>query len=144
MISIDDDKQLKGFYGDCILTSGDIDDHKYFCGTYENLTDLSTGHYTGALYDSGNGVVSINDERVKISNQINYLTNLGEITRGDINGDGKINVVDMVLLKKFNLGIQTPKLNQSGPADINGDDSIDARDLVILKKYVLGILDSLT
>jgi hypothetical protein len=144
MLDISNNYIQNGFYGDYYLYNVTVYSDNTINGYYENLTDFSEGEITGTLYDSGNGSITIDNTKIQVSNQIDYLTNLGKITRGDINNDGEINGVDMLLLKRYNLGMYTLKLNQSGPADVNGDNSIDGRDLLQVKKYLLGLIDSLT
>lgn len=60
---------------------------------------------------------------------------------GDVNGDGKINAKDIVLLKKYianydyDTGTSTVSVDTVG-ADMNGDGKINAADIVMLKKYI--------
>lgn len=60
---------------------------------------------------------------------------------GDVNGDGKINAKDIVLLKKYianydyTTGSSTVTVDLVG-ADVNGDGKINAADIVKLKKYI--------
>ena len=57
------------------------------------------------------------------------------ISFGDINGDGKTDLKDIVRLKKILAG-----LDESGTsADVNGDGEVNSLDLTIFKKYILGI-----
>ena len=54
----------------------------------------------------------------------------------DVNGDGKINAPDAVLLKKIIVG----KSLATGRGDLNGDGKFNASDVVILKKRIVGKL----
>ncbi len=58
---------------------------------------------------------------------------------GDINGDGKISNVDLVLLQKQILGIEELKEERLLAADVNRDGSISNMDLVMLQKHILNI-----
>ena len=58
---------------------------------------------------------------------------------GDINGDGKVNSLDVLKLQRHILGLE--KLTESGRslADLNGDGKVNAQDLLLLQKKVLGL-----
>ena len=58
---------------------------------------------------------------------------------GDINGDRKVNSLDVLKLQRHILGLE--KLTESGqsPADLNGDGKANAQDLLLLQKKVLGL-----
>ena len=56
---------------------------------------------------------------------------------GDINGDGEVDAVDYILLKKLILGTLEPSPEQEKRMDVNGDGETDARDYILLKKIVL-------
>lgn len=58
---------------------------------------------------------------------------------GDINGDGKISNVDLVLLQKHILGIEPLSGAPLEAADTGRDGKISNKDLVILQKRILGI-----
>ena len=59
------------------------------------------------------------------------------IAKGDVNGDGKINTLDYVLIRKHIMGT---KLNsdQQTRADFNGDSKITTTDYVLIKKIIMG------
>lgn len=81
----------------------------------------------------------VNDIKVTIGE-----SSQGEIAiNGDVNGDGKVSTVDMLLLKKHILGITT--LDSTGykyvVGDVNGDGNVTTSDLILLKKAILGTID---
>lgn len=55
----------------------------------------------------------------------------------DLNGDGKVNVRDYMLLKRFVLGKGALTEAQKQIADLNFDGKINVRDYVLLKRFVL-------
>jgi hypothetical protein len=63
---------------------------------------------------------------------------------GDVNGDGVIDVRDVVLVQKHILGLQFPPLTQVQllAADVNGDGDINVSDAVTIMQITLGIIDS--
>lgn len=58
--------------------------------------------------------------------------------RGDVNGDGDIDIRDLVRLKKYTAGIEGTKILKSA-ADLNGDGNYDAVDLSELRIMLLNI-----
>lgn len=57
---------------------------------------------------------------------------------GDINGNGKIDSVDYLLLKRYVLGTYKFTDRQKAVADINGKGGINSVDYMLLKRCVLG------
>ncbi len=55
-------------------------------------------------------------------------------TKGDINGDGSVEISDIVLLQKYLLGGESISLS----ADLNEDGSIDVYDMVLMRKMLVG------
>jgi hypothetical protein len=55
--------------------------------------------------------------------------------RGDVNGDGGVDVLDLIIVAKA-LGTCLGDLKWNPNADINGDDSIDVLDLILVAKYL--------
>lgn len=56
---------------------------------------------------------------------------------GDANGDGRIDIIDFVRMKKHIADGNIDILRVA--ADINGDNSVDATDLTEFRRYMLGI-----
>ncbi|TYQ18235.1 UNVERIFIED_CONTAM: dockerin type I repeat protein [Acetivibrio alkalicellulosi] len=63
---------------------------------------------------------------------------------GDLNGDGKINSIDLVLLRRYVLEIidDFPVGNPFVYADLNGDGKVDSSDYILLRRYILNQIDS--
>ena len=58
---------------------------------------------------------------------------------GDINGDGKLSITDLVKLKLFSVNILTPNTIEKIAGDMNGDGNISITDLVQLKLKLVHI-----
>lgn len=56
---------------------------------------------------------------------------------GDIVEDGQLNLLDLVVLQKHLLNIQSITNEQSSAADLNGDKRINIFDLALLKRIIL-------
>lgn len=61
------------------------------------------------------------------------------ILYGDINGDGKVSNLDLVLMQKHILGITELTGSSLEAANVSKDGGISNKDLVILQKHILGI-----
>ena len=57
------------------------------------------------------------------------------VVPGDMNGDGSVNAIDMVRLKRFIAG---ENVDLAGYGDCTGDGQVNAIDLVRLKRYIAG------
>ena len=66
------------------------------------------------------------------------------LSLGDINGDGVINIIDVVLVMQHALELITLNDEQMAAADVNGDGVIDVLDVILIKRYALGLTDTLT
>lgn len=58
---------------------------------------------------------------------------------GDVNGDGKINVLDILKIQRHILGLETLTGNAATAADLNGNNKIEVLDVLLLQKQILGI-----
>lgn len=61
---------------------------------------------------------------------------------GDVNGDGKINTRDAVMILKYSARLIGLDETQQMRADTNGDGKINTRDVVLVLKYSAGIITS--
>jgi len=61
------------------------------------------------------------------------------LPRGDINGDGRVTIVDAVLVLRFLAGLDTPSQAQLAAADLDANGKISVADALIVLKLVVGI-----
>lgn len=58
---------------------------------------------------------------------------------GDVNGDGKINVLDVLKIQRHILGLETLSGSAATAGDVNGNGKLDVLDVLLLQKKILGI-----
>ncbi|MFQ6093921.1 MAG: dockerin type I domain-containing protein [bacterium] len=63
----------------------------------------------------------------------------GGMTKGDVNCDGQVNVIDVVIVINIILDITDPSSDERWAADCNGDDLVNILDAVGIVNVVLGI-----
>lgn len=85
---------------------------------------------TGIAGTGNVAAVYVNGEIVKQYDIVIY---------GDINGDGKISVVDLVMMQKHILGTSGLSGAYFQAADISRDGSVTVKDLVLLQKHILNV-----
>lgn len=66
------------------------------------------------------------------------ITNILTVVKGDVTGDGVVDVLDLLKLKKYLLGQITLSEGDMSAADATGDGAVDVLDLLKIKKYLLG------
>jgi len=67
-----------------------------------------------------------------------------DIVWGDVNCDGQVKSNDMLLLKKYLLGLADVTDQGLLNADVTHDGGVKSNDLLKLKKYLLGLIDDLS
>ncbi|MDE5862516.1 MAG: dockerin type I repeat-containing protein, partial [Ruminococcus sp.] len=60
------------------------------------------------------------------------------VSNGDINGDGAVDIFDVVLLERYLNGDERLNTDQVASADIVVDGAVTAMDVEFLRMYVLG------
>ena len=61
-----------------------------------------------------------------------------EFTFGDVNGDGRVNTADYVVLKRHIMGSYKLSDDALARANINGDAKLNTADYVLLKRFIMG------
>lgn len=65
-------------------------------------------------------------------------TSAGSRQAGDLNGDGVVDVYDLIITRRYVLGIQDLDKKQKEDADINKDGLIDDSDLQLIRNLCMG------
>lgn len=61
------------------------------------------------------------------------------VVRGDISGDGKITIADLVHVNRHTLNVSRLSGIHMSAADVNNNDSVNIQDLVLINRHILGI-----
>ena len=61
-----------------------------------------------------------------------------ELPRGDINGNGELDTLDYMILKRSILGTYTLSADEASRADVNLDGEVSSMDYMMLKRVILG------
>ena len=59
--------------------------------------------------------------------------------RGDVNGDGKLNIMDVLLAQRSRLGLGKLRAEEIARADLNGNGKVDILDILLMQKKILGL-----
>ena len=60
-----------------------------------------------------------------------------QTTEGDVNSDGKFDIVDLVYLQKWLLSVPDTELKNQKVADIHNDDKLDVIDFILMKQLLI-------
>lgn len=66
-----------------------------------------------------------------------------EYTLGDVNGDGKIDMKDVAMMRQSIVGTVTLTSQQQQSADVDGNGKIDMKDVVKVRQYIVGTVTEL-
>lgn len=105
--------------------------------TYSEALDpaaIQSGYLTLGLGDNEPQMINLTVRRLDESGNIVDFT---EYTKGDVNGDSKVDVLDLVRIKKYDAKVVAVSDIFKKNADCKLDGAIDAADLVELKKILL-------
>ena len=59
--------------------------------------------------------------------------------KGDVNGDGEVNIEDATLVQKYVVGIEDFDKLQLFNSDVNDDGEISVVDATLIQKYIVGL-----
>lgn len=99
----------------------------YSMGVSQNVNYTIYGYENSTAYE----YAKKNDIRFK------SLGTIPTKATGDINGDGKFNISDVVTIQKYLLGDSDVKISDWKQADFTGDGVLDVFDLVMMRKKLI-------
>ena len=65
----------------------------------------------------------------------------GSLAKGDVNADLEVDIMDVIALNKYLLGVSTLNPTQSAAADVDTDGIITGMDSLLILKYVLELVE---
>ena len=77
-------------------------------------------------------------ENSKATENITLYAKFTKIQYGDVDGDGEVNLNDLIYIRRYLAGWQMPKDINIRNADVNGDGKVTEADVVLLRKYLAG------
>ena len=92
---------------------------------------LSNGDYTGYVKITSNGGSATVPVNLSVGSG-------SEVMDGDVDFNGDLNVLDVVILINFILEADTPNSEQFEAGDMNDDEVLNVLDVVILVNQILG------
>lgn len=60
--------------------------------------------------------------------------------KGDVNGDGKVNIDDVTLIQKYIANMAELDSIQLKAADLNGDENANIDDVTMIQKFLAGMV----
>lgn len=101
---------------------------------FKVLDDAEKGAaFVNLSYEEGD-IANYNEELVRVFIEAGIVT-VYTILPGDINGDGKVNSLDFLRMKRYLSGQEVEIV---GSCDVNGDGRVNALDLIRMKRYLAG------
>lgn len=118
------------------ITDGNLEDGTILTLTFELSEDAEAGEdyavsvrAVGSIYDNDLNTVSVS--------MVNGSVRLIDFTPGDVNGDSKVNISDVILTRRYIVGGYDVSIIDLA-ADVNDDGKIDSRDVILLRRYIQG------
>ena len=144
-------KYLKLEVGDVVAFDKEIQDTKIFGETYTETSINRNGQEIYPyfmVYETNKNLDKVDIKVIQLHNlDINSLiTEDAEtsqdsnvvIPTGDVNGDGKVDIIDIVSIIAFTLGNKEPSEQEFFEADVNQDGEVNILDIVYLVNVILG------
>lgn len=119
--------------GDCVLFNAVFTVNADFSGTTEITPTVN--------YIRNNSAVFSLFEEINATVESGGVETPDEILLGDVNGDGKITVMDVTMLKMYMKNKYTLSETQMQAADVNGDGKITVLDVTMIKMRVKNKLE---
>ena len=102
-------------------------------GTINDLTWTGSANSITFSVNSGKGHMQLSQLMVK------RATSAPDPIRGDVNGDGTVDVADIAAIIDVMAGTTVPGTSAAGNADVNGDGTVDVADIASVIDIMAGV-----
>ncbi|MBR7083718.1 MAG: dockerin type I repeat-containing protein, partial [Oscillospiraceae bacterium] len=109
-------------------------------GKIEIVCNTIEAYYAIEKYMAENSIDR--DSVFLVVNEANAAEETVALEKGDANGDGKTDILDVITVNKAILGKEALTDEQNQAADVNGNNKVDSGDSLLLMKFVVGLIDS--
>lgn len=103
--------------------------------TFKVNDKAKEGNYPITIEFDDDDISDVKDNNVHFE-KVNGAVNVSSHIPGDVNGDGKANVKDLIRLQQHLNGWNVTVV--AGSTDINGDGKVNVKDLIRLQQYLNG------
>ena len=111
------------------------------------LANLGVQNGTPRLFSSDGaaktGVVAATGDIVRLYSGNVMCAEYPVVVHGDVNGDGKASSIDLRMIQKHILSVNTMRGYALTASDVNRDGKISSIDLRMIQKFILGVTTAL-
>lgn len=72
-----------------------------------------------------------------------FVYNANSLKKGDVNGDGKVNIADALMISRYDAGLTGLDSIQLSVSDINGDGKVNIADALMISRFDAGLTNQL-
>ena len=120
-----------------VIKEEDIKDGTILTLTFEVSKDVQTKKPLNVKAEIADGDFYDNNlNYVEATTESGSITAL-DFTPGDLNGDGKINIKDVVLIRRYIIGDYDTKINENA-SNVDDDGKVNSADVILLRRYIAG------
>jgi hypothetical protein len=98
---------------------------------------IAPGAYT--VTAGATGYVSNSTTGVTVASGATVTQNFALTLKGDVNGDGKVDITDALFIAQYTVGLRTLTPTQLAAGDVNCDGKVDITDALFIAQYTVGL-----
>lgn len=115
----------------------DVKDGTILTLTFKVADDMKEGGNLGVSVTVPNGDAYDNELNELAINTMAGNISVQDFMPGDLNGDKKVSISDIILLRRFIVDGYDISVNENA-ANVNGDDKVTSADVILLRRYLAG------